>query len=70
MPASIYAELLDSSLLVGSTDMTVTLYLPVGGLSSLLVHTPRGWPGESERSVDMMKQGGILSMECPEAARQ
>lgn len=60
----------DSSLLVGSTDMTVTLYLPVGVESEQpRWYTPRGWPGESEPLSGYDEAGRVFyQWNSPEAS--
>ena len=60
----------DSSLLVGSTDMTVTLYLPVGVESEQpRWYTPRGWPGESDPLSGYDEAGRVFyQWHSPEAS--
>ncbi len=49
-----------SQYVTGSTDMTVTLYLPVGLESTQpRYHTPRGWPGMDEPESGFDTAGGI-----------
>lgn len=45
----------------GGTDMTVTLYLPIGlEPDEPRYHTPRGWPGEDEPKSGYDNAGGVF----------
>lgn len=50
-----------SEFISGDTDLTVTLYMPLGiGNDEAVYHTPKGWKGEKEPVSGLDNMGGIF----------